>query len=161
MAAGEIKFEGEGRKYDGYILNVGTRRFQFETVEEMEDDECSDGIEVKSYGYQDHVRENSTRLTNGIVTLAGYEHCEECHFNAYYDPAERWNGWLMPYFKIMEVSRLAVFMREECYEKVRYDGEADMFIFVEGDWTEGYHGVDIDGMHLYPIGAGSWVWIEA
>lgn len=41
-----------------------------------------------------------------------------------------------------------------------YSTEDDTFTTTyDPDLPEAFKGEDVDGMHLYPIGAGSWIWV--
>ena len=107
-------------------------------------------------------------MVNGIVTLAT---ARDFCFEAYYDPEDVTNahesswfntGFLKPYFTVEEAMKIVEEVRKGFYDSyMHYDKEADAFIYVVGGRTEEYHGMNIDGIHLYPIGAGSWTWCEA
>ena len=83
---------------------------------------------------------------------------------AYVDDNERWNGWLDPCFKAEDVHLI-----QETLdligegEFIEYDADEDAFVVhvaVEEGAEEWFYGKDVDGMHLYPIGAGCWIWGE-
>lgn len=106
-------------------------------------------------------------MVNGILTL---DTCRDFCFEGYYDPSEVTNayesnwfntGFLKPYFTMKEAMKIVEEVQKHHDSYMHYDKETDAFIYVEGGRVEEYHGVDIDGMHLYPIGAGSWTWCEA
>lgn len=93
------------------------------------------------------------------VAIADLEDRPECVHRAYLDPAEEWNGWARPYFERAEVERMAAWL-PEFDDSLVYDEEADAFrTTYDSDLTETFPGTDIDGRHLYPIGAGSWTWV--
>ena len=105
-------------------------------------------------------RENDgMRWTN--VTIADMGAPEAVH-RAYVDPNDRWNGWLCPWFEFDEVESMNEWLPKTSGEILDYDGETDAFICTNGaEDLEVFVGKDIDGMHLYPIGNGSWIWMEA
>lgn len=82
---------------------------------------------------------------------------------AYVDDNDRWNGWLCPYFKAEDVHLIQEMLDLiDDDDVVEYDADEDAFVVrdvVDGD-EEWYYGKDVDGMHLYPIGAGCWIWME-
>lgn len=93
------------------------------------------------------------------VAIADLEDRPECVHAAYLDPTEEWNGWACPYFERAEVERMAAWL-PEFDDSLVYDEESDAFSTTyDPDLTETFPGTDIDGRHLYPIGAGSWTWV--
>ena len=92
------------------------------------------------------------------VAIADLESRPECIHRAYLDPEEEWNGWACPYFEKPEVKRTAAWL-PEFDDGLKYDEATDTFTTTyDPDAPESFTGVDIDGMHLYPIGSGSWTW---
>lgn len=80
---------------------------------------------------------------------------------AYLDPDDRWNGFARPYFRKEDARFINDVLEAIGDERLVYDEHDDCFDLFDGrERIERYYGVDIDGMHLYPIGAGSWVWLE-
>ena len=80
---------------------------------------------------------------------------------AYLDPEERWNGWACPWFEFDEVMKMNEWLPTIQDERITYDAETDTFTVSDGyEITEEVSGKDIDGMHLYPIGNGIWIWLE-
>lgn len=81
-----------------------------------------------------------------------------------YTEGRYWNGWDCPYFtkevgmQIVRVFNNQTPMLEDEY--MRYDENIDAFIRKDAcyDEPEMFHGLDIDGLHLYPIGTASWIW---
>ena len=80
-----------------------------------------------------------------------------------YTDGTYWNGWAKPWFtkevgdRIVKannsVNGLAYHMS--------YNAKTDSFIRLDEDFEpEVYQGVDIDGLHLYPIGNMCWIWDE-
>lgn len=79
-----------------------------------------------------------------------------------------WNGWAMPYFDIGVAMILMDEYNKGAYDmpKMFYEDESDSFIIPPADPEDDviiFKGVTInDGrygwLHLYPIGAGCWVW---
>lgn len=109
-------------------------------------------------------------LSFAAITLSGFE----VRHDAYFYPRERWNGWLLPYFKKEEAMKMNEWLRAEG-EELRYDEEGDRFLLIGPDGIEEeypcvvFEGLclhhDGDDSHvvfekarLYPIGAGSWTW---
>lgn len=80
---------------------------------------------------------------------------------AYLDPNDRWNGFARPYFRKEDARLINDVLEAIGDERLVYNEQDDCFDLFDGhERIEWYYGVDIDGMHLYPIGAGSWVWLE-
>lgn len=78
---------------------------------------------------------------------------------AYMDPDERWNGWACPWFTFEEAVLMNAWLPEIDGEVLRYDSKEDAFSCMEdGEETEAFRGEEVDGMHLYPIGRGIWIW---
>ena len=87
---------------------------------------------------------------------------------AYLDENERWNGWACPYFRAKDarlIQKMLDIIGEG--ETITYDEDEDAYVIrtpCDEDYEEGgeewYKGEDVDGMHLYPIGAGCWIWYE-
>lgn len=93
------------------------------------------------------------------VAIADLEPRSECAHRAYLDPKEEWNGWACPYFEKSEVERMAAWL-PEFDDGLVYSAEDDTFTTTyDPDLPEVFKGEDVDGMHLYPIGAGSWIWV--
>lgn len=88
------------------------------------------------------------------VTIDG---CE-LGVTAWVDTEDTWNGFLKPYFPDSAHVNINELLEEVGAEdKLTFDPDKDEFICGE----ETFHGVEVDGMWLYPIGAGSWIWTEA
>ena len=93
---------------------------------------------------------------------------ENC-FLAYILEGEDWNGFAIPYFKLAEGLILIKYLNSDSKKpKSKYDEIADVFLIQELS-EEGYEeikyfGEDVDindeKVHLYPIGARSWIWSE-
>ena len=81
---------------------------------------------------------------------------------AYADPSVAWNGFRCPYFKAEDVPAINVALRQFGDERLVYDAHADAFDCVasDGERIERFIGRDVDGMRLYPIGNGCWIWSE-
>ncbi|WP_343006045.1 MULTISPECIES: hypothetical protein [unclassified Collinsella] len=93
------------------------------------------------------------------VAIADLESRPECAHRAYLDPEEEWNGWACPYFEKSEVERMAAWLLE-FDDGLVYSTEDDTFTTTyDPDLPEAFKGEDVGGMHLYPIGAGSWIWV--
>ena len=83
---------------------------------------------------------------------------DQDYFEGYHYPSIRWNGWACPYFTKEEGLRIA----EKTNNSIIYDAEKDCFretyqSFEEEEPNE-YGSTVIDGMKLYAIGSGVWVW---
>lgn len=92
------------------------------------------------------------------VAIADLEERSECVHRAYLDPEETWNGWAYPYFKKSEIERMAAWL-PEFDDSLVFDATSDTFTTTyDPDAPESFVGIDINGMHLYPIGNGSWTW---
>ena len=73
-----------------------------------------------------------------------------------YTEGGSWNGWAVPFFAFAQAIAIAEAMIS--YSTAYYDGDADEFVF--DDEEERFGSVQIDGLTLYGIGAGSWTWEE-
>ena len=92
------------------------------------------------------------------VAIADLESRHECIHRAYLNSEETWNGWACPYFEKPEVKRISAWL-PEFEDSLVYDETTDTFTTTYAcDAPEFFIGTDIDGMHLYPIGNGSWTW---
>ena len=96
-----------------------------------------------------------------------------CIDNGEYFPAyttgASWNGWAMPYFtKEIADTRLCRERKDTDDEResihMMYLPDQDAYKCLDDEEGDVFPGVDclVDGeiMHLYPIGAGCWVWDE-
>ena len=64
-----------------------------------------------------------------------------------------------PYFEKPEVERISAWL-PEFDDNLVYDETTHTFTTAyDPDAPESFTGTDIDGMHLYPIGNGSWTWL--
>lgn len=93
-----------------------------------------------------------------LFTIDGFE-----RFFEGYTKGDHWNGWACPWFtKEAAEDIMRTNNESHCYiaYQMRYDESQDAFIREEPEYDESYvvNGYDIDGMHLYPIGNGFWVW---
>lgn len=92
------------------------------------------------------------------VAISDLESRPECIHRAYLDPKDTWNGWACPYFDKTKVKRMVAWL-SEFDDGLVYDETTDAFTTTyDPDAPESFMGTDIDGMHLYPIGNGSWTW---
>ena len=92
------------------------------------------------------------------VAIADLEGRPECVHRAYLDPDDTWNGWACPYFEKAEAERMNEWL-PELDDGLDYSADTDAFTTrYDPDAIETFTGTDIDGMHLYPIGYGSWTW---
>jgi hypothetical protein len=98
-----------------------------------------------------------------------------------YTKGETWNGWACPYFNFEQGQQIVAATNRAAAEWLKrdqefntlhgqYDSKLDAFIFYyrmesgsqtpEEDWDI-FPAEEINGMKLYPIGAGCWVWEHA
>lgn len=92
-------------------------------------------------------------LRKAKVRISDVEHAH----TAYLDDNERWNGWLQPYFTKEECLAMNEWLKSDFDGDILEYGEKyDTFTTMV--YGEVFQGVDIDGMHLYPIGNGCWTW---
>ena len=85
-----------------------------------------------------------------------------------YTNGHHWNGWATPFFDIRVAMRLMDEYNDGAYDmpKMFYEDESDSFIIPPadpGDDVTIFKGITINDerygwLHLYPIGAGCWVW---
>nr|WP_314784091.1 hypothetical protein [Olsenella uli] len=93
------------------------------------------------------------------VAISDLESRPECIHRASLDPEDTWNGWACPYFEKPEAERMSAWL-PELDDGLVYDVATDTFTTTyDPEATESFTGTDIDGMHLYPIGNGSWTWV--
>ena len=85
-------------------------------------------------------------MQKSMFTIDGIEAMFEGHTDG-----SHWNGWACPYFT-KEVADQTMTCSEPMmtYDTYTY--------VIDEDNTYYFQGMDIDGIHLYPIGNGSWVW---
>lgn len=172
MQLEKIKFEGKARECNGYILDIdGDDTFGFNTVEDIEEfvNHYHWGLIADTqYGY------DMCEQPNGIwLKIRAYPRfekdgfkvhgLEEHHFYGYYDHlhGRRVDGWYNPYFEIDEALKIAEAAQKELGQSANYDETTDTFTFIieEDDYgPQKYQGVDIQDMHLYPIGEDEWTW---
>lgn len=75
---------------------------------------------------------------------------------AWVDPNDTWNGWVKPYFPVCAGDAINELMRKVDGDSLTYHKDGDYF--ETSDYAERFYGMEVDGMWLYPIGAGSWIW---
>lgn len=81
---------------------------------------------------------------------------------------ERWNGFAVPYFPLAEARRVADDYAAQPagpdgQTAAVYDADRDVVRLYDpssGEWDE-YGPVDVEGRHLYPVGAQYWTWEDA
>lgn len=95
------------------------------------------------------------------VAIADLEDDTKCVHRAYVDDEKDWNGWLCPLFEKKEADRMSAWLGI-FDERLVYDEKEDSYNTTgDPDVIERFAGIDVDGMHLYPIGYGSWMWVES
>jgi hypothetical protein len=78
-----------------------------------------------------------------------------------YTLEETWNGFACPYFTFEEAQKV-VDAWGESGSIASYDSNSDKFNFEMQDGeTDSFPAIQFDGMKLYPIGNGCWIWSEA
>ena len=76
------------------------------------------------------------------------------------DPDDDWNGFVRPWFDAKDVPLIQKMLDAVGGgEVIIYDADSDKYGITSEEYEEWYKGADIEGQHLYPIGAGSWVWL--
>lgn len=74
------------------------------------------------------------------------------------NPEETWNGWACPYFERSEAERMNNWL-PNLDNGLGYNPTTDAFTTrYDPDAIETFKGIDINDLHLYPIGNGSWMW---
>lgn len=96
-------------------------------------------------------------MKKSLFTIDGFEAIFEG-----YTQGQHWNGWACPYFtKEMadEIIRINNKTSDVAFH-FGYNEDTDTFYRFSDpiDHFEEFTGIDIDGLHLYPIGNMSWVW---
>lgn len=76
-----------------------------------------------------------------------------------YTQGETWNGWACPYFTFEQAERLVQAHSEKGF-RAWYDADSDAFSFeIEAsDDIDSFSAQEIEGIKLYPIGTGCWIW---
>ena len=78
-----------------------------------------------------------------------------------YTRGEDWNGFACPYFTFDQAQCIADAWRGSG-KNASYDNNRDEFTFEMQDGEEDrFYSEEIEGVKLYPIGAGSWIWSES
>lgn len=92
-------------------------------------------------------------MTDTIGVFEGYTFISE---------KNRWNGWAIPYFTKEVADKIAESMMERSNDVVKYRKDLNGYLAVlEGSSDlEQFSAETIDGMELYSLGGGSWVWEE-
>ena len=96
-------------------------------------------------------------MRKSLFTIDGFEAIWEG-----YTDGMHWNGWAKPWFTKevgMAIVRVSNKINDEEHQ-ASYNADTDTFIFASGydGETDEIKGYDIDGLHLYPIGNGFWIW---
>ena len=81
-------------------------------------------------------------------------------FRAWVDPdyQSKWNGWVCPMFTKDVADKVAAWCGR-FDDALVYDAERDAYVGTyDHEAGEVFEGVDVDGMHVYPIWYGSWTW---
>lgn len=80
-----------------------------------------------------------------------------------YSQGEEWNGWACPYFTFEQSQRILEAHRERGI-KAWYDEDSDQFAFdlnqTGQDDIDAFPPIELEGLKLYPIGSGCWIWEE-
>ena len=95
-------------------------------------------------------------MKKSLFTIDGFD----AIFEGYTD-GRHWNGWACPYFTKevgMEICRANNTVNDLAYH-MSYNEKTDSFIRLDDAFEpEVFDSVDIDGLHLYPIGNMCWIW---
>jgi len=87
-------------------------------------------------------------------------------FSCYMIVGERWNGWAKPAFTKAQLRPYLKWQNEQEGYTARFDPARDAVItrWVDDDEDDVWGGEDITvngrKLHVYAVGAGSWVWSE-
>lgn len=77
-----------------------------------------------------------------------------------YTRGEEWNGFACPYFTFEQARRVADAWHEVGSNAV-YDSDNDRFSFqMDNGEMDSFPLLEIDGMKVYAIGNGCWIWEE-
>lgn len=77
-----------------------------------------------------------------------------------YSSENAWNGWDRPLFEKSEAIKIVEAQNQIAGNSAFYDEENDVFIFRTVDEDERYFAETVEGMKLYSIGSGVWIWEE-
>lgn len=95
-------------------------------------------------------------MKKSLFTIDGFEGIFEG-----YTQGQHWNGWACPYFT-KEVAETIMNANNKYADedfKMSYNADTDTFVRpYDEDENEEFQGIDIDGIHLYPIGTMCWIW---
>lgn len=84
---------------------------------------------------------------------------EGCEFEGY-TRGEDWNGFACPYFTFDQAQQIVEAWRETGY-KAFYSDKNDEFSFeMQSGETDRFPSISTDGVKVYPIGNGCWIWSE-
>lgn len=92
------------------------------------------------------------------VAISDLEPRPECVHHACLNSDDTCNGWACPYFEKSEGERMVAWLPESDDSLVFDEATGTFTTTYDPDAPESFAGIDIDGMHLYPIGNGSWMW---
>ena len=103
-------------------------------------------------------KKGEKKMRKTRFAIDGYEGTFEGYTNG-----RIWNGFACPCFTKevgMEICRANNEVNDATYH-MWYDEKTDSFIRLDDMFEpEVFTGVDVDGMHLYPIGYACWIWDE-
>lgn len=95
-------------------------------------------------------------MKKSLFTIDGFEGIFEGYTQGQY-----WNGWACPYFT-KEVAETIMNANNKCADvdfRMSYNADTDTFSRpYDEEEVEEFKGIDIDGLHLYPIGTMCWIW---
>ncbi|WP_052445206.1 hypothetical protein [Collinsella bouchesdurhonensis] len=92
------------------------------------------------------------------IAISDLESRHECVRRAYLNSDDTRNGWACPHFEKSEVKRMVAWF-PEFDDSLVFDKTTDAFTATyDPDAPESFTDIEIDGMHLYPIGNESWTW---
>jgi hypothetical protein len=77
-----------------------------------------------------------------------------------YTRGEDWNGFACPYFSFDQAQKI-VDAWIKSGSNASYDSANDIFSFLmHNGETDSFSAIDYNGMKIYPIGNGCWIWSE-
>lgn len=92
------------------------------------------------------------------VAMTDFTDNQDAYHLAYLAEETGDDGFEMPYFTKHEVERMNNWLKEYG-DSLAYDEVRDEFVTTaDSSLQEHFKGVDINGHHLYPIGAYTWLW---
>lgn len=93
-------------------------------------------------------------VITGPVTIDGMIVAE-----GHYDPAARWNTWIVPVFDRAEAERIAAWSNAEDPENTLFHWDGDVLVYAELNYSDSEpERIEPDADGRYAVGGGSWIW---